>query len=107
MVASVIGVIGGQAIPNPVTLGLDVVFPAAMAGLGVALVRGRAELVAAVVGAAVAVTVGLASDPAVGIVLGGLLGPVAGMVIGPIRPDDAAIGIDPEGAPAPADGIVP
>ena len=73
--------VSGQAIPDPATLGLDIVFPAAMAGLGVALVHGRRELVAAVVGAAVAVGVGLIVQPAVGIVSGGLLGPVAGMVV--------------------------
>lgn len=80
-VATGIGVVSGQAIPDPATLGLDIVFPAAMAGLGVALVHGHRELVAAIVGAAVAVGVGLIIQPAVGIVSGGLLGPVAGMVV--------------------------
>ncbi len=81
IMATALGVLGGEAIPDPASLGLDVVFPAAMAGLGVALVEGRRELVAAVVGAAVAVAVGLAMHPAVGIVAGGLLGPLAGLVI--------------------------
>ena len=81
IVATAIGVISGQAIPDPATLALDIVFPAAMAGLCVALIHGRPELVAAVVGAAVAVAVGLVTQPAVGIVSGGLLGPVAGMVV--------------------------
>jgi len=80
---TVVGLIGGQAIPDPTTFGLDIVFPAAMAGLAVALVHGRRELVAAIVGAAVAVSIGLATSPSVGIVVGGLLGPLAGMAIGP------------------------
>ncbi len=47
-------VLGGQ-IADPSQLGLDVVFPAAMAGLCVGLITGRRELVAAAVGAAVGV----------------------------------------------------
>jgi 4-azaleucine resistance transporter AzlC len=86
--ATAIGVVSGQAIPDPATLGLDIVFPAAMAGLGVALVHGRRELVAAVVGAAVAVGVGLIVQPSVGIVSGGLMGPVAGMILPGAREDE-------------------
>jgi 4-azaleucine resistance transporter AzlC len=77
-----VGAVGGSAVPDPTTLGLDVVFPAAMAGLAVAMIRLRRDLVAAIVGASVAVAVGLAVDPAVGIVGGGLLGPLAGMLVG-------------------------
>src|SRR4051794_39540793 len=51
--ATFIGVVGGAAIPDPAILGLDVVFPAAMAGLAVSAARGRPAVIAAIVGAAV------------------------------------------------------
>ncbi len=75
--ATVVGFLGGRLIPDPDRLGLDVVFPAAMAGLAVALVTGRREFVAAVVGAAVAVPVAVAIDPSVGIVVAGVVAPLA------------------------------
>jgi predicted branched-subunit amino acid permease len=78
--------VGGQ-IPDPGRYGLDVIFPAAMAGLAVGLVTGRRELVAAVVGAVTGVAVGLAWDPAAGILAGGLLGPLVGLLT-PMRPGD-------------------
>ena len=78
-VASILGSLVGGQIPDPSRFGLDVIFPAAMAGLAVGLVTGRRELVAAVVGAVAAVGVGLAWDPAAGIIAGGLLGPLAGL----------------------------
>jgi 4-azaleucine resistance transporter AzlC len=82
-VATVAGVLLGGAIPDPAALGLDVVFPAAMAGLAVALAAGRREVVAALVGAVLAVAVGLVSDPAAGIVVGGLVGPLVGLAVPP------------------------
>jgi hypothetical protein len=51
-----------------------------MAGLAVGLVTGRRELVAAIVGAVVAVGLSLAWDPAAGIVVGGLVGPLVALV---------------------------
>ncbi len=79
------GVLLGGAIPDPGRFGLDVVFPAAMAGLAVALVTGRREVVAALVGAIVAVALSLAWDPAIGIVAGGLVGPLVGLALpGPL-----------------------
>ena len=48
--ATLAGVVVGGAIPDPSQFGLDIVFPAAMAGLAVALVAGRREIVAAIVG---------------------------------------------------------
>ena len=67
-----LGVIVGGSIPDPTRFGLDVIFPAAMAGLAVGLVTGRRELVAAIVGAVVAVG-GRRSRgiPAAGIIAGG------------------------------------
>lgn len=86
-IATLVGVsIGGQ-IPNPSRYGLDVIFPAAMAGLAVGLITGRRELVAALAGAIVGVGVGLAWDPAAGILAGGLLGPAVGLITPPGRSD--------------------
>jgi 4-azaleucine resistance transporter AzlC len=75
------GVIGGQLIPDPGRIGLDVVFPAAMAGLAVRLATRRPEVAAAVAGAALAVVGGIVLGPAVSIVAGGLLAPIAGLLI--------------------------
>jgi predicted branched-subunit amino acid permease len=83
--ATIAGLLLGGAIPDPSRFGLDVVFPAAMAGLAVALVSGRREVVAAISGAVLAVAISLAWDPAAGIVAGGLLGPLLGMATpGPV-----------------------
>jgi predicted branched-subunit amino acid permease len=75
------GVVLGAQIPDPAVLGIDVIFPAAMIGLAVGLITGRRELVAAIVGAAVAVGVALATSPSIGIVSGGILGPVVAMLV--------------------------
>jgi 4-azaleucine resistance transporter AzlC len=80
-VATLAGVLIGGGIPDPTRLGLDVIFPSAMAGLAVALVSGRRELVAAISGALVGVTVALAIDPAAGLVAGGLGGPLLAMIL--------------------------
>jgi 4-azaleucine resistance transporter AzlC len=79
--ATIAGLLLGGAIPDPSQFGLDVVFPAAMAGLAVALVAGRREVVAGIAGAVLAVATSLAWDPAAGIVAGGLLGPLVGMAV--------------------------
>lgn len=86
-VATFLGVAIGGEIPDPGRYGLDVVFPAAMAGLAVGLITGRRELVAALVGSVIGVGVGLAWDPAAGILVGGLLGPAVGLVT-PSGPGD-------------------
>jgi 4-azaleucine resistance transporter AzlC len=75
------GVLLGAQIPDPARLGIDVIFPAAMIGLAVGLITGRRELVAAIVGAAIAVAVALVSSPSIGIIAGGILGPLAGLVM--------------------------
>jgi 4-azaleucine resistance transporter AzlC len=85
--ATIAGVLLGGAIPQPTRFGLDVIFPAAMIGLAVGLITGRRELVAAIVGASVAVGVSLAWDPAAGLLAGGLLGPLAGLAT-PAGPRD-------------------
>ena len=70
-VATIVGVAVGGSIPDPARLGLDVVFPAAMAGLAVGLVTGRRELAAALAGAVIAVGVSVTIDPTTGTVAGG------------------------------------
>jgi 4-azaleucine resistance transporter AzlC len=80
-VATIAGYLLGSAIPDPAAFGLDVVFPAAMAGLAVGLMTGRREIVAAAAGAVIGVLLSLALGPAVGIVAGGLVGPLVGMAV--------------------------
>lgn len=86
-VATLAGVLAGGSIPEPGRLGIDIIFPAAMIGLAVGLVTGRRELVAALAGAAIAVTWALVVSPAlglepsVGIVAGGILGPAIGLLV--------------------------
>jgi 4-azaleucine resistance transporter AzlC len=87
-VATLVGVVVGGGIPDPTRLGLDVIFPSAMAGLAVALVTGRRELAAAVSGAAIGAAVALAVDPAAGLVAGGLGGPLLAMLLVPRPPSE-------------------
>jgi predicted branched-subunit amino acid permease len=79
--ATIGGVLVGGALPNPSRFGLDVVFPAAMAGLAVGLASGRREIVAAIVGALLGVAISLAWDPSIGIVAGGLGGPLVALAL--------------------------
>ena len=97
--ATLAGVLLGAQIPEPARFGIDVIFPAAMIGLAVGLITGRRELVAAIVGGAVAVLVALASSPAVGIVAGGVIGPAVGLLV----PSAAAAETAPLGSPASAE----
>ena len=80
-VATIVGVLVGGAIPDPARLGLDVIFPAAMAGLAVGLVTGRREAAAAVAGAGIGIAVGVAWNPSAGIVAGGVLGPLVALLL--------------------------
>ena len=88
--ATLVGVTIGGSIPDPARFGLDVIFPAAMAGLAVGLIAGRRELVAAIAGAVIGVGVALAWDPAAGIIAGGVLGPLLGSVV-PRRSGEQAV----------------
>ena len=89
-VATVVGYLGGQFIDRPERYGLDVVFPAAMAGLAVGLIAGRREIVAVAVSILVAVVLAVIWDPSIGVVAGGLLGPLAGLAM-PQSPGDEAL----------------
>ena len=82
IVATAIGVAGAQAIPDPHALGLDIVFPAAMAGLLIGLLVGRAAVAAAVASSIIAVVVSLAAGTAVGVVAAGVIGPAIGLLVG-------------------------
>ncbi len=111
--ATLAGYLGGQVVPDPRLLGLDVVFPAAMAGLAVGLTTGRREAVALGAGVVVALAVGLAVDPRVGVVAGGLLGPAVGLAV-PRRdrnvPESDELPADPDAFARPdrsEDGMLP
>ncbi|HEX5465748.1 MAG TPA: AzlC family ABC transporter permease [Candidatus Limnocylindrales bacterium] len=90
-----VGFTAGQLIPDPTRLGIDVVFPAAMAGLAVGLISGRREVVAALAGVLLGIGVGLVLGPTVGIVAGGLGGPLVGL---------AAPGASDDGRPSDGGG---
>ena len=80
-IATLAGFLLGGAVPDPTAFGLDIVFPAAMAGLAAGLVTGRRELTAAGAGAALGVVASLALGPSVGVIAGGLAGPLVGMAV--------------------------
>jgi branched chain amino acid efflux pump len=98
IVATVVGYVGGALIPDPQVLGLDVVFPAAMAGLAVGLIRGPRERIAALSAIVIGVAIGLAIGPALGVVAGGIGGPLVGLLV-PGPPDE------PGSADAPLRGL--
>jgi predicted branched-subunit amino acid permease len=81
--ATFAGVTLGDVIVEPTRFGIDVIFPAAMAGLAVGLISGRRELVAAVAGAAIGVATSLVISPMFGIIAGGVVGPVIGLLVRP------------------------
>ena len=105
ILATLAGALLGAQIPDPARFGIDIIFPAAMIGLAVGLVSGRRELVAAIVGAGVAVVVALLTGPAVGIVAGGIVGPAVGLLVPeawPTRPRRSGRRRRPTGMPCPA-----
>ncbi len=92
--ATLAGVTLGASIVDPKALGIDVIFPAAMAGLAVLLISGRRELVAAVSGAVIGVGVSLAVTPTAGVIAGGVLGPFLGLLVPKSEADEALPGDD-------------
>jgi predicted branched-subunit amino acid permease len=104
MIATTVGLVGGSLLPDPSALGIDVVFPAAMAGLAVALVTDRRSVVAAVSGALVGVAVAVASQPSVGIMVGGLVGPAIALAVPAVEdgPDGPVVPVTP---PPPTTGM--
>lgn len=79
--ATIAGWLAGSALPDPVSIGLDVVFPATMAGIAVALVRDRSTLIALIAGSSIAVGVALFGAPGAAVLVGGLLGPLIGLAV--------------------------
>jgi predicted branched-subunit amino acid permease len=79
--ATLAGWLAGAALPDPATIGLDVVFPASMAGLAVGLVRDRAALAALAAGSVAAVGAALLINASAAVMIGGLLGPLLGLVV--------------------------
>ena len=98
-IASLAGSVLGGQIPDPNRFGIDIIFPAAMIGLAAGLITGRRELVAAGVGAGVAVVAALLTSPSIGIVAGGLVGPAVGLLV----PAAVARETAPLGTPASAE----
>ena len=88
-IGTAMGATLGQLIPEPSQLGLDVVFPASMAGLAVGLINGRREVLATAAAVAIGMAVGLIAGPGPGIVAGALLGP--GIALALFRPDPGAV----------------
>lgn len=93
------GVTIGGSMPDPSVFGLDVIFPASMGGLAVALITGRRELVAAIAGALIGVGVALAWDTSAGIVAGGVIGPLLGMAVRPSSTEHQGEPADPATGP--------
>jgi len=87
-IATFAGVTIGDAIVEPNRFSIDVIFPAAMAGLMVGLLSGRREIAAALAGAAIGVAASLAVSPTIGIIAGGVLGPFVGLLVRPAAPTD-------------------
>lgn len=80
-IGTAIGATVGQLIPEPSLFGLDVVFPASMAGLAVGLMKARRDVVAAAAAVAIGLGVALLFGTAVGVVAGGVLGPLVALVL--------------------------
>jgi len=79
-VGSTIGYLAGGAVDTH-RLGLDIAFPAAMAGLSLGMVSGRRDVAAALGAVLVAVPVGLAGGASVGLVAGAVFGPFFGLAV--------------------------
>jgi len=94
-----VGSIAGYLVAGAVDvdrLGLDVAFPAAMAGLSLGLVSGRRDVAAALGAVAVAVTVGLFGGASLGLVAGAALGPLFGLAVPPSAAEESSAPETPE-----------
>lgn len=98
---SALGYVAGGAV-DVNRLGLDVAFPAAMAGLSLGMVSGRRDVAAALGAVAVAVPLGLAGGASVGLVAGAVVGPLVGLAM-----PEKGRGSGALGAGGPADGAGP
>jgi 4-azaleucine resistance transporter AzlC len=99
-VSTIAGSLLAGAIPDPAVFGLDVVFPAAMAGLALGLITGRREAVAAGAGAGIGVVVSLVAGQQTGLIAGGVIGPLVGMAMpgpSPSAGSVAPVAVQPDG----------
>ncbi len=94
-VGSTIGYVVAGAVDTH-RLGLDVAFPAAMAGLSLGMVTGRRDVAAAMGAVVVAVIAGLAGGASVGLVAGAVLGPVFGLMVPPSEHEESSEPEEPE-----------
>lgn len=85
-IGSSVGFLAGGAVDTR-RLGLDIAFPAAMAGLSLGMVSGRRDVAAALGAVAVAVPVGLVGGASLGLVAGAVVGPFLGLAV-PAAPAD-------------------
>ncbi len=85
-------------------LGLDVAFPAAMAGLSLGMVSGRRDVAAAVGAVVVSVVVGLIGGASLGLVAGAVIGPLFGLAVPPSPHEESSEPDEPE--PSAAAGLV-
>jgi 4-azaleucine resistance transporter AzlC len=86
---SAVGYLAAGAV-DTTRLGLDVAFPAAMAGLSLGMVSGRRDVAAAAGAVVVAVPVGLAAGASIGLVAGAVIGPLIGLAVPERRGQPAA-----------------
>lgn len=92
---SIVGYIVAGAVDTH-RLGLDVAFPAAMAGLSLGMVTGRRDAAAALGAVCVAVVAGLAGGTSLGLVAGAVLGPVFGLMTPPSAHEESSEPEEPE-----------
>ena len=92
---STVGYLAGGAVDTRL-LGLDVAFPAAMAGLSLGMVSRRRDVAAALGAVAVAVPIGLGGGGSAGLVAGALLGPLFGLAVPASATDESSAPETPE-----------
>lgn len=94
-IGSAVGYVVAGAVDTS-RLGLDVAFPAAMAGLSLGMVSGRRDVAAALGAVATAVTVGLVGGPSIGLVAGAVIGPFFGLAVPPSAHEESSEPESPE-----------
>jgi 4-azaleucine resistance transporter AzlC len=96
-VGSAVGYVVAGAVDTN-RLGLDVAFPAAMAGLSLGMVSGRRDVAAAAGAVVVAVAVGLIGGASLGLVAGAVIGPLFGLAVPPSAHEESSEPEEPEPA---------
>jgi 4-azaleucine resistance transporter AzlC len=96
-VGSAVGYVVAGAVDTN-RLGLDVAFPAAMAGLSLGMVSGRRDVAAAAGAVVIAVAVGLIGGASLGLVAGAVIGPLFGLAVPPSAHEESSEPEEPEPA---------